>query len=435
MATVIAVCGAGGKTTFCLNLAKKYIKLNKKVCITTTTHMWNMNSISDINKLTNIMPGIIYYFGLVRGEKIGAVSYADYLKICNVFDYVIIEADGSHMMPLKIPIQWTNLSDERNEEPVIPENVNEIVVVMGNESIGREFLAVCQHSNEISDKIKFDNLENADDIVTYDLIDEIISKCYIEPLQSRFNDANISVYKVDFAVSGNYKKIKNLAIVLCASGFSKRFGIENKLLTNITIPNTINDVDGYNNVNKNITEPLYKLMIDKLFLTRNLLIAKFNNELKYNNLIVDIAVVSQHNEILDDIEYKDKVVFLRNNFANLGLSSSIKLAAKHYENFDAIMYMNADLPMLPPREICNFLYYSICSNNNISSMFTDIPQNPAYIEKELFDEVESLEGDEGLKKLLFKYKKESYKYFIDNKYLYDIDTKDDLKNLIVNYKI
>ena len=40
MAYVIAVCGSGGKTTLVKSLAKKYANENKKVCITTTTHMW-----------------------------------------------------------------------------------------------------------------------------------------------------------------------------------------------------------------------------------------------------------------------------------------------------------------------------------------------------------------------------------------------------------
>ena len=47
MAYVVAVCGAGGKTTYCKNLAKEYIDSGKSVCITTTTHMWNDQDAKD----------------------------------------------------------------------------------------------------------------------------------------------------------------------------------------------------------------------------------------------------------------------------------------------------------------------------------------------------------------------------------------------------
>ena len=40
MAYVIAVVGAGGKTTYIYDKAKEYIKAGKTVAITTTTKMW-----------------------------------------------------------------------------------------------------------------------------------------------------------------------------------------------------------------------------------------------------------------------------------------------------------------------------------------------------------------------------------------------------------
>ena len=49
MAYVIAVCGSGGKTTYCKNVAKTFADENKKVCILTTTHMWNDILVNDLN--------------------------------------------------------------------------------------------------------------------------------------------------------------------------------------------------------------------------------------------------------------------------------------------------------------------------------------------------------------------------------------------------
>lgn len=418
MAYQIAICGAGGKTSLCLKIAKDKASLGKKVCVTTTTHMWNNIKLDDLKDLSDIESGRVYCFGVIDGEKIAPVSNYDYEKILKTFDYVILETDGSRMMPLKIPRQYIKNDKPSKKEPVIPKNVDEIIVVMGLQSIGREFNAVCQHGNEEIKGLKFDNLKNNNSLVTETLIDEIINKCYIKDLKLGFPNAKISTCKIDFTKTGNYKNIKKLALVICASGFSKRFGNTNKLLAEVCM--TPND-------GKILKLPLYKLMIEKLLLSKDKLVQKFNDDLSYNDLKIDIAVISQYKEILEDNDYGRRVTFISNDFADMGFSSSIKLAVKYYSDYDAIMFINADLPILPSNEISQFLFNSICSNDSIASMFVSKPKNPAYFEKKHFDELLNISGDMGARDLLIKYMKDSYKYHISDKYLYDIDTKEDLE--------
>ena len=81
MAYVIAVCGAGGKTTFCKSKARQLAIDNKKVCITTTTNMWfesdvqnNYFNISEANtnrvaKDIEIKHNRIYYAGNIDEKK------------------------------------------------------------------------------------------------------------------------------------------------------------------------------------------------------------------------------------------------------------------------------------------------------------------------------------------------------------------------------
>ena len=436
MAYVIAVCGAGGKTTLCKELAEKYLHLGYKVCITTSTHMWLENNISDINKISSVESGKIYYFGEVTGEKITKVSAEDYDKICKTFDYVIIEADGSKSMPLKIPrlkfgekVEW-----EEGLEPVIPHGVNEIIVVMGLESIGRNIKAVCHRFDTFKEYVGIDDKT----IVTPEVIDTIIEKYYINPLKEKFKDVKFTIEKVDFTKKENYKKIKKLALVLCASGFSKRFG-SNKLLSDINIKK-IYDKKYLNKLKANelldgsledeYTKKLYQLMIEKLILTKNDLLNLFKDGLSYDILNIDVVVVSRYDEILSDKKYIPYVDMIKNNNAELGLSNSIRLAVEKYKNYDGMMFINSDLPLLPVDEISMFLYNSICANTGISSMYVNgIPKNPAYFEKKYFDEILEITGDTGPKALLTKYKKETYKYHILEEYLYDIDTKENLDEL------
>ena len=81
MAYQIAICGAGGKTSLCSKLAKTEASLNKKVCIITTTHMWNNIKLDDLSELSKIEAKRVYHFGTIEGDKIAPVSKDDYEKI------------------------------------------------------------------------------------------------------------------------------------------------------------------------------------------------------------------------------------------------------------------------------------------------------------------------------------------------------------------
>ena len=465
MAYVIAICGAGGKTTLCKKLALKYAKDNKKVCITTTTNMWFDDEVREnffdidtyavgasptspicrgelrepavvgastaspqsMGKFCQI--GKIYYAGHVLKEKrkLTPLKSEEYKKLCDIFDYVIIEADGSRAMPMKIP----NVT-----EPVIPDNVDEIIVVVGMESIGRKIGYICHRFDEFYGKDKFlgdINIE-PDTIVDEELIDKFLSHYYVEPLKKRFDSVKINIYKNDYINQKvDNKKDKDIDILftdkkeiptkicisLLASGFSKRFGNDNKLL--ISIP------DKYR---LDVThDKLYQIMIDKMLSVKDSIKQIFINDLSVNDINIDIVVVSQYEEILNDINYQNKVTFIKNENASLGLSSSIKLIVSKYKNYDAIIFINADMPLLTVDELTKFIYNSMLNNNKMAAMFTDIPKNPAYFEKEYYDLIEKIDGDKGPREILDNNIKDLYRYYIDSKELFEIDTKEDFEKL------
>ena len=510
MAYVIAVCGSGGKTTLVKNLAKKYADENKKVCITTSTHMWydddvreslivgtkkdvvganfrsprtgelcepkhmSLDEFLDKNKIES---GKVYYIANLNMKKelITPLNDEDYKLVCEKFDYVIVEADGSRSMPMKIPHEG---------EPAIPSNVNEIIVVVGMEAIGREIGIVCHRFNEFygNDKYLNDNNIKPDTIVSEKLIDDFVGHYYYEPLKEKYSSAKVTIYKNQFGVSGlaelartgdesaknaitqevsqkveivNEIMIKSVAIVLCASGFSKRFG-SNKLMIDVA------DIVGAkhcepagtvganargalsNNCCSGRNKKLYQFMIDELIGTKEKVLEKFSTNDKYKDLKIDVVVVSQYDEILNDKNYNDKVIMLKNDNASEGLSTSIKLAVKFCEGshsspvregsvnvrpYDAIVFVNADMPLLPESELANFIYNSILNINGIAAMYTDDVKNPAYFEKKYFDELSKLEGDKGARELLNIHFKELYKYYTNDKYLIDIDVKEDLELL------
>ena len=88
MAYVISVCGSGGKTTLVKSLAKKYANENKKVCITTTTHMWYDEDVKESLIVgTDVESGRVYYIANVNREKelITPLNESDYKTICEKY--------------------------------------------------------------------------------------------------------------------------------------------------------------------------------------------------------------------------------------------------------------------------------------------------------------------------------------------------------------
>ena len=501
MAYVIAVCGSGGKTTLCKEIAARYANENKKVCITTTTNMWFdddvRNNFFDVARYVvgddilssqvganacgarrgeHCEPGTVYYAGNIDEvkKKLKPLSEEDYKKLCDTFDYVIIEADGSRAMPMKIPYGVgtdqisNNITVGANacgarkselREPIIPDNVNEIIIVVGMESVGRKIGYICHRFNEFYGKDKFlsDNKIAPDTVVTEKLIDDFVNHYYYKPLNEKFPNTKISIFKNDYTkiaveASNNFvgddilsSRVRastaspfRVCLALCASGFSKRFGNENKLLAKIPLTKLVlgdkydenifcKDEATQKFLNNEIM--IYQLMIEKLLATRDNVLDKYSKEFGSNHLQIDIAVVTQYDEIINDKDYSDKVTMIKNDKAELGLSSSIKIAVEKYKEFDAIMFINADLPKLDEDELTRFLYYSILNNNKMASMFTDIPKNPAYFEKEYFDEILKIEGDKGPRELLDNNIKDLYRYYIDPNQLFEVDTKEDLDKL------
>ena len=170
MAQAIAICGAGGKTTLVYKLANEYASKGCKVAITTTTKMW----LDDVGaKFTSPKTvGASSASPIVEANRDSEhylpLTKQQYDKLCTEYDIIIIEADGSKMMPLKIP----NIT----KEPVIPDNVNDIIVVYGLQSIDRKLGVVCQRFDEYKDLIK-DRISS--DINFNTIVDiDIIKKLY-----------------------------------------------------------------------------------------------------------------------------------------------------------------------------------------------------------------------------------------------------------------
>ena len=180
---IICVVGSGGKTTLIKKLAKRYIKENKTVFVTTTTHMF----IEEDTLLTDDADTIIHQLqekgyamaGIEEGEKIKALSRQTYEAVCAFADVVLVEADGSKQLPLKYP---------NATEPVIPENTDEIIVVCGLNAIGKQAKDVCHRLELVKTCLGIQD----DTVITASHIQQLVTAGYLTPLSAAYPNVKIT---------------------------------------------------------------------------------------------------------------------------------------------------------------------------------------------------------------------------------------------------
>lgn len=163
---IISFVGAGGKTSLIYALAKEFDKLGKKVIVTTTTHMFmpennvvlteNINDIKNMLTKTNIVTVGTQSEVLISSsdnsclnsrEKIKGVSLDLASKLIDIADIVLVEADGSKRLPLKVPA---------NHEPVIMEGTTMVIGVAGLDALGKSISEICHRSNLAAELLDVD---------------------------------------------------------------------------------------------------------------------------------------------------------------------------------------------------------------------------------------------------------------------------------------
>jgi probable selenium-dependent hydroxylase accessory protein YqeC len=134
-AKYLSFVGAGGKTTLMEYLGREAARRGKTVVVTTTTKIYatppyvlfeNISSLLSSDHRTR--DGFVRIGKYREGEKLTGLSFDDVWLLGNLFDLVLIEADGAKRYPLKCPA---------THEPVIPPFSDKIFVVAGLDALHR----------------------------------------------------------------------------------------------------------------------------------------------------------------------------------------------------------------------------------------------------------------------------------------------------------
>ena len=139
---VTAIIGGGGKTTLMETLAGELSKKGK-VIITTTTHICRPKQYETLLDADEAAVSA----ALERSGIVCVASQAESGKLCapwlsmgtlaQLADFVLVEADGAKRLPLKA---------HASHEPVIPEEAQRVIMVIGIDGVGKTIRETCHRS-------------------------------------------------------------------------------------------------------------------------------------------------------------------------------------------------------------------------------------------------------------------------------------------------
>ena len=412
---IVAITGAGGKTSLIFFLAKKLAQFGK-VLITTTTKMYKPSS----KNYETLTIGEKTYLGEEKNISIIASSeidgkiisptYEKIEKLKDNFDYILIEADGAKEKLLKF---WNDT------EPCIPNFVTKVIGVINCEIFSQDFNEINIHRFNLAPKnlLEFSNKK----IDTAFLSSYILSADYFKTTPSyvekylffngidgeskldRLNNSLKTINKIlkekDFPniILGSIKNsefypYQKVDAVVMASGFSKRMGF-NKLKLE------------YNNIS------LLENCLKKL------------SSIPFNEVLV-----CGREEWVKSLSEKYNFKYLNNLTAHLGQSESIKLGIKN-SNGKGITFFTADQPLLSEKTILT-LYYNFFKTNLITIPIVNNNRfSPVFFPEDKKSELLKLEGDTGGKIVIKNTPFINLISFSSEKEFLDIDTEEDYYNI------
>lgn len=175
---ITCVVGSGGKTTLIHQLADTYKKQGKRVLITTTTHMYKEPDTlvtDDPNEIIESLTKNNFAFAgspCEEPQKIKALSEKTFALIKDYADEILVEADGSRGLPVKMPSDF---------EPVIMPDCDRVIIVSSLSAIGKK---ASEAVHRLSLALPVLGI-NENTIITPAHIQTLLRKGYIEPLMDK----------------------------------------------------------------------------------------------------------------------------------------------------------------------------------------------------------------------------------------------------------
>lgn len=400
---IVAVTGGGGKTSLMFRLAEELSEFGR-VLVTTTTKIYTPPE----DRYEKLIIGEKVFFGrsknifIVGREgthgKIHGLSYDEVTDIASKYDYVLIEADGAKEKQMK---GW------KKDEPCIPPFATKVIGVASIKSLGTE--ATEGNIHRLNIFLKMMEMNGGEEVTLKTLEkyfrrgeffkgsrgEEIFYLNGVEDTEEievalRLGNEMEGFY-FGSVMEGSIVKHKKVDAVVMASGYSKRFGGEDKLLKKI---------EGVS-------------VIEYLF--KNLKTLPFKS----------VNVVGRNVQV-ERLSRKYGYRYIENKKSDLGQSESIKAGMKVCFG-EGMMFFTGDQPLLKTESILKLLQAFQEEDLITRPVFEGVPCSPVIFPARYREELLKLEGDNGGRKVIRGAKIIKEVEFIDGNEFKDIDTEKDFR--------
>ncbi|MBR5970759.1 MAG: putative selenium-dependent hydroxylase accessory protein YqeC [Lachnospiraceae bacterium] len=408
MAHITAVVGAGGKTSLMERLAEQYAAKNIPVAITTTTKIASRKD-----------RGLIRYFGKeIAPGKLAFPGEEVFRKLCAEYPYVLVEADGARHHPVKIP---------NDTEPVIPEDTERIIVVTGCFALQRAFGEICHRSRLADYALLGERFPGfcADTRLTKEHLDFLAAHYYLEPLKKQYPAAKVEYFfnAPETAEAVNPLRIRNIGLVLMASGLSSRFP-SNKLL------HPFRGRELYRHGMDALLETKARLRMRDERLSGIFAAEEARDGAEADPLVIDAEVfaVSRFPEILANPDYRDRVTMVDNPYYEEGIAASVRLGlgAAKQKGCDAVLYLVADEPFFTAEHLTTLIREYLVTGKRFACAYAGYESNPAVFHISAEQELNALQGDKGPIGIIRRNPHDAHCYIVAPETILDIDEEKDL---------
>ena len=204
-----------------------------------------------------------------------------------------------------------------------------------------------------------------------------------------------------------------IAMIMLAAGNSRRFGA-NKLLY---------EIDGI---------PMYRHVLEQLDDTKKKIeniYSEYSDIVQLNNLyrnnitakIICNIVITQYDAIAEAVKTKE-IQVLYNPHPEDGISSSVKIGLNASLDADAVLFTVSDQPWLTSETICELIHVFLNTSKGIACVSCQGKMgNPCIFDRKYYNELLSLEGDKGGKKVIMKH--------LDDTQIYEIEAGRELEDI------
>jgi len=422
---LVSIVGGGGKTSLLFSLAAM---LPGRVVITTTTRIFAVqmklakavcypDNLDRLEEFLNLYRSCLVV-GKVKGDKALGVDPSLPGEMLNRpdVDYVLVEADGSRMRPIKAPAK---------HEPVVPDETTLLVPMVGIDALNGRLQDVA-HRPELVQQLLGDvgytlaldeslTVEEIAALITHPqggmknapeqariipLINKVETKQQLSAARQisrivlhepKIERVVIGAMKQDQPVKEIYKRVT--AVVL-AAGEAKRMGETKQLLP-------WGDTTVLGQTLRNLKQ----------------------------SAVHEILVVSGHEaEAIDAVVNEEGVIVIHNpDYATGEMLSSLKTPVRQLRPQNAVLVVLADQPMVEPQSIDKLLQaYWQGKGKLIAPAYDGQRGNPVLIDSDYYDELLALPLEAAPRDLLKRHERELYLVAIDSdSVLRDLDRLED----------